>query len=137
MDFSLTTPALLFSAISLLLLAYTNRYLTLAGLIRDLSERKSTQSKINISAQINNLRKRIYLIQSMQMFGVISFFLCVMTMLLIFIGKERIGEFIFALSLLSLLISLGLSIKEISISVKALNIQLSSCEISENNDVLH
>lgn len=36
MEISLTTPALLFPAISLLLLAYTNRFLTLAGLIRNL-----------------------------------------------------------------------------------------------------
>lgn len=133
MDFTLTTPALLFSAISFLLLAYTNRYLTLAGLIRELCDRQNNQAEKNISAQIDNLRKRIYLIQYMQLFGVISFFLCVATMLFLFLGKSGLGEIVFTASLVSLLISLGLSIREISISVKALDIQLSSCEICDKD----
>lgn len=127
MDFSLTTPALLFPAISLLLLAYTNRYLTLAGLIRDLSDRMTRGPRENLTAQIDNLRKRIYLIRSMQLCGVISFFLCVVTMLLIFLGLTGAGEVVFAASLVCLLISLALSIREISISVKALDIELSRC----------
>jgi hypothetical protein len=36
---SLTTPALLFSAISLLLLAYTNRFLAYASVVRNLHAR--------------------------------------------------------------------------------------------------
>ena len=128
MDFTLTTPALLFPAISLLLLAYTNRYLTLAGLIRDLCNRQNSNSDEYIVGQIKNLRKRIYLIRNMQMVGVTSFFLCVVTMLLLFLGLVLPGEITFATSLISLLISLRLSIKEIGISVGALEIQLNSCE---------
>ena len=124
MEFTLTTPALLFPAISLLLLAYTNRYLTLAGLIRDLLDRIDEESRSNVSAQIDNLRKRIYLIRSMQLCGVISFFLCVVTMLLIFLGLIGPGEVAFAASLICLLVSLALSIREISISVKALDLQM-------------
>lgn len=127
MDFTLTTPALLFPAISLLLLAYTNRYLTLAGLIRDLCDRQKKQSDEFFAGQIKNLRSRIYLIRNMQLVGVISFFLCVITMLLLFLGQSLPGEITFAASLISLLISLGLSIREISISVGALDIQLDSC----------
>ncbi len=134
MELTLTTPALLFSAISLLLLAYTTRYLTLAGLIRDLSSGKTGQSRESISAQIENLRKRIYLIQSMQLFGVISFFLCVATMLVLFFERIALGEIVFAVSLICLLVSLALSIREISISVKALDIQLSSCDLCEDKD---
>jgi len=128
MNFTLTTPALLFPAISLLLLAYTNRYLTLAGLIRDLCNRRNSKSDKNVVNQIDNLRKRIYLIKNMQMIGVSSFFLCVVTMLLIFLGLILPGEITFAASLISLLVSLGLSIKEISMSVGALEIQLNNCE---------
>ena len=124
MEFTLTTPALLFPAISLLLLAYTNRYLTLAGLIRDLSDRMTRGPREKLQPQIDNLRKRIYLIRSMQMCGVISFFLCVATMLLLFLGLTVAGEVIFTASLICLLVSLALSIREISISVKALDIQL-------------
>lgn len=128
MDFTLTTPALLFPAISLLLLAYTNRYLTLAGLIRDLCDRHQTKSDKFIAGQILNLRKRIYMIRNMQIFGVISFFLCVATMLFLFFSQIFLGEIAFTTSLICLLISLGLSIKEISISIGALDIQLDSCE---------
>lgn len=128
MNFTLTTPALLFPAISLLLLAYTNRYLTLAGLIRDLSDRKQKKTDDFITGQIRNLRKRIYMIRNMQLFGVVSFFLCVVTMLFLFLGQILPGEITFTASLISLLISLALSIREISISVGALDIQLNSCE---------
>lgn len=128
MEFTLTTPALLFPAISLLLLAYTNRYLTLAGLIRDLCDKKNSKSDTLITGQIKNLRKRIYLIRNMQLFGVVSFFLCVVTMLLLFLKLTLPGEITFTLSLTTLLISLAISIKEISISIGALEIQLDSCE---------
>ena len=129
MGFTLTTPALLFPAISLLLLAYTNRYLTIAGLIRDLHKgRSSAANNENLEKQLKNLRSRIYLIRNMQVFGVIAFFLCVATMLILFLGRPAIGEITFAVSLICLLISLGMSIKEIGMSIGALEILLSDCE---------
>ena len=128
MDFTLTTPALLFPAISLLFLAYTNRYLTIAGLIRDLhsEEKKEADSGI-YTAQIANLRKRINIIKNMQILGVLSFFCCVLTMLLLFFGVTLAGEIMFGISLGFLLVSLGMSIYEITISIGALNILLDSC----------
>lgn len=128
MKISLTTPALLFPAISLLLLAYTNRYLTLAGLIRELCDRHNKSSEEFLVDQIENLRKRVYLIRNMQIFGTVAFFLCVGTMLLLFFDLLIPGEISFALSLICLLVSLGMSIREISMSVGALDIQLYSCE---------
>lgn len=128
MDFTLTTPALLFPAISLLLLAYTNRYLTIAGLIRDLHARKSLERRESLELQLKNLRTRIYLIRSMQIFGVTAFFLCVVTMLLIFLKLTGPGEITFAVSLVCLLISLGLSIREVSMSIGALEILLNDCD---------
>ncbi len=127
MNFTLTTPALLFPAISLLLLAYTNRYLTLAGLIRDLYSRYEENRSSLFSDQISNLRKRINIIKNMQILGVLSFFCCVLTMLLIFLGLTFAGEIIFGASLALLLLSLGLSIYEITISIGALNILLDNC----------
>ncbi len=127
MNFTLTTPALLFPAISLLLLAYTNRYLTLAGLIRDLYSRYEENRSSLFSDQISNLRKRINIIKNMQILGVLSFFCCVLTMLLIFLGLTFAGEIIFGISLALLLVSLALSVYEIMISIGALNILLDSC----------
>ncbi|WP_158771395.1 DUF2721 domain-containing protein [Paraglaciecola sp. L1A13] len=122
MTITLTTPAMLFPAISLLLLAYTNRFLALASTIRNLDP---TQDQENTHAQINNLRKRIQLIKRMQEFGAFSFFLCVLSMLAIYAEYQTIGSTIFAASLILLLYSLGLSVREINISVEALDLHLS------------
>lgn len=68
MELTLTTPALLFPAISLLLLAYTNRFLTLASLIRDLYARYKAQPDPRIKGQLANLCYRIVIIRNMQAF---------------------------------------------------------------------
>ncbi|MFQ3218076.1 MAG: hypothetical protein ACI8R9_001053 [Paraglaciecola sp.] len=123
MIITLTTPAMLFPAISLLLLAYTNRFLTLASTIRNLDLSHDPE---NTQAQINNLRERIQLIKRMQEAGVMSFFLCVLSMLAIYAQYQAIGGAIFAASLVLLLYSLLESVREIRISVKALDVYLSN-----------
>lgn len=128
MDISLTTPALLFPAISLLLLAYTNRFLTLANLIRELHKSYKTNPEDIILAQISNLRYRVMLIRNMQAYGIASFFLCVLCMFVLFAGQILVGKFIFGVSLIALLISLGISFREIQVSVDALNYRLSDLE---------
>lgn len=120
----LTTPALLFPAISLLMLAYTNRFITLAQLARDLHAEYKENANATIVRQIANLRTRIILIKYMQIFGALSFFFCVACMFLLFAGSDMIANVIFGLSLILLLISLGLLILELHISINALTIQL-------------
>lgn len=128
MDLGLTTPALLFPAISLLLLAYTNRFLTLANLIRELHKSYKANPDEIILAQISNLRYRVVLIRNMQVYGIASFFLCVLCMFVLFAGQELLGKLIFAVSLLALMVSLGISFREIQVSVDALNYRLSDLE---------
>ncbi|MFQ3234599.1 MAG: hypothetical protein ACI9C4_000150 [Paraglaciecola sp.] len=123
MIITVTTPAMLFPAISLLLLAYTNRFLTLASTIRNLDLSHDPE---NTQAQIDNLRERIQLIKRMQEAGVVSFFLCVLSMLAIYAQYQAIGGAIFAASLVLLLYSLWESVREIRISVKALDVYLSN-----------
>jgi len=123
-DFTLTTPALLFPAISLLLLAYTNRFTVLAGLLRELDGRYRQDPEEHIFLQIRNLQKRIGIIRSMQIYGVLSFLGCVLSMFLLFQGQVLVGEWVFSGALFLLLVSLGLSLLEAHISVKALNLQL-------------
>jgi hypothetical protein len=118
---TLATPAMLFPAISLLLLAYTNRFLTLATVIRNFSESDQDEG---ISKQIANLRKRIQLIKSMQEAGAVSFFVCVLSMLAIYLSYQTAGSWLFATSLVCLLYSLLLSVREIRISVEALDVHL-------------
>ncbi len=123
----LTTPALLFPAISLLLLAYTNRFLVLAQLIRQLHSQRDdiTQTKLR---QISNLRLRLLLVKAMQGLGVLSFLLCVLTMLLIFIKLTIYAEWIFAVSICLLALSLLCSLLEIAISTRAIEIELEDLE---------
>ncbi|WP_340153021.1 DUF2721 domain-containing protein [uncultured Marivirga sp.] len=128
MEISLTTPALLFPAISLLLLAYTNRFLALANLIRNLHGRYMNEKDVNIKAQITNLKKRVILIRNMQLLGISSLFFCVVSMFTIYQEYQMVGSIIFGFSLVLLMISLLLSILEIQISVKALNIQMGDIE---------
>ena len=126
--FTLTTPALLFSAISLILLAYTNRFVAYTGVVRNLHKQYVESPSTVLKGQIENLRKRLYLIRTMQILGVTSLFLCVITMFLIFIGQTLIAAYIFGAALLLLSASLSLSIWVIQISVKALELHLSNME---------
>lgn len=124
----LTTPALLFPAISLLLLAYTNRFLVLAQLIRQLhsSERDYFQSLVQ--RQIANLRQRIALIRLMQALGVSSFIVCTLSMLGLFLNQQQLAEVLFALSLLLLVTSLLTSLYEIAISTRAIEAELADID---------
>ena len=128
MEITLTTPALLFPAISLLLLAYTNRFLAIASLIRNLHSKYQHDPTRIIEAQIKNLRLRVILIRNMQVLGVTSLLLCVVCMFILFAGKIIIGKWIFAISLTLLILSLTLSVIEVQISIKALNIQIGNME---------
>ncbi len=123
-ELTLTTPAVLFSAISLLLLAYTNRFLAIANLIRTLYSKYTETNSELIHGQIQNLKKRVYIIRSMQFAGISSLFLCVLSMFLIYISAAFLAEIVFGVALVLLIISLGLSGWEINISVKALELHL-------------
>lgn len=125
MTINIETPALLFSATSLILLAYTNRFLTIAQIIRNLKKNYDEDHSRSILLQIKNLNMRLTLIKYMQLFGVLSLFLSVFAMLLLYLQQAQIAIYLFGLSLLCLLISLGISFWEISISVKALQLHLS------------
>lgn len=127
-ELTLTTPTLLFSAVSLILLAYTNRFLSYAQLVRTLKEQYVQKHSEVTAAQIDNLRKRLYLTRSMQVLGISSLFLCVITMFLIYVGFHTTAVYVFGIALLLLIASLGISIWEIHISVKALEIHLKDME---------
>ena len=128
MEINVTTPALLFPAISLLLLAFTNRFLSLAALIRDLHAKYQENPKSMLLGQIDNLRYRVKLIQYMQAFGVLSLLFCVLCMFVLFAGWELVGRLIFGFSLILMMVSLALSVREIQVSVGALDLHLKDLE---------
>lgn len=128
MELTLTTPALLFPTVSLLLVAFTNRFLTIASRIRGLHATYKNSPDENIVGQIRSLRQRLQLIRNMQALGIASLFSCVLCMFLLFFGELFLGKVIFGLGLLLLMGSLALSFREVQISVEALNLALSDME---------
>lgn len=138
MELSINTPALLFPAISLLMLAYTNRFLALASLIRNLHAKYNNEPKRDIlMQQIKNLRLRLRLIRTMQWFGVMSLFLCVLSMFLVYQQWALWANIAFVISLLCMLVSLFFSLNEIQISTKALELELSDMEgLEQTNPIV-
>lgn len=128
---NLTTPALLFPAISLLLLAYTNRFLVLAQLIRQLKQMESERDQQIIARQFGTLRKRIVLVKRMQATGVLSFLLCTVSMFALFLGTQTLGVICFGASLILLSLSLLYSLYEIIISTDAINVELEDFEVRQ------
>ena len=128
-EININTPALLFPAITLLMLAYTNRFLSLATLVRKLHEEYQHGDKEkNILNQIKNIRSRINLIRYMQGFGIMSFLCCVLCIYVVFRGWMQMAHWIFAASLIFLLASIILSLLEINKSTKAIELELSDIE---------
>ncbi len=128
MELDLTTPALLFSAISLIMLAYTNRFLSYAQLVRTLKDKYMEDPSDITAAQIINLRKRLYLTRTMQVLGISSLFLCVVSMFLVYIDLNQLSVYVFGAALLLLIGSLGVSIQETYISTRSLEIYLGEME---------
>lgn len=124
MVLDITTPAVMFPAISLLLLAYTNRFLALASIIRNMNVCTIDEYELE---QIKNLKLRMMYIRKMQYLGVFSLLLCVFSMLFIFLSFNILGGTIFAISLLLMILSLIYSLAEIRISLQALDIHLNKC----------
>lgn len=127
-ELTLTTPTLLFSAVSLILLAYTNRFLAYAQIIRNLHDKFKQNPSDLLQGQIKNLRKRLHLTRYMQLQGILSLFFCVLSMFLIYIDLSAFAAYAFGIGLLMLIASLGLSVWEIQISVKALELHLTDME---------
>ncbi len=124
MELTLNVPAFIFPTVSLLMLAYTNRFLALASLIRTLHDRYKNEPSPGILAQMQNLRLRVRLIRDMQAVGVLSLFLSVASMFFILEEQIRLATWLFGGSLVLLMLSLALSMLEIYTSIRALNIQL-------------
>ena len=137
MEISFNTPALLFPAISLIMLAYTNRFLALSSRVRNLHDKYQNQEQKHIiHGQIKNLRYRLKLIKNMQALGVVTFLGCILCMYLIYVQFMLAANIVFAISLISFSASLLLSLLEIQLSTKALELELSDMECLEDPSVI-
>lgn len=128
MELTIQTPALLFPALSLLLLAYTNKFLAIASLIRKLVSDYEKKQKRDIIKQIRSLRRRLMLIRWMQAFGIGSILFCVICMFCVYEGWQITAKVLFAISLLLMITSLIISLIEIFLSAGALRVILKDLE---------
>ena len=128
MEITLTTPAILFPAVSLLMLAYTNRFLAIASIIRALHSRYKAEGSVVVRRQIENLRARLGLIRKMQTFGILSLFACILSVIVLFLGQLILGKIFFGLSLGLMLTSLLYCLMEIHLSGRALEIEMEDME---------
>jgi hypothetical protein len=138
MEFSITTPTVLFPAVSLMLLAYTNRFIAVSNLIRSLKEKYQENAEDHIIQQIKNLRRRVILIRNMQFLAVFSLFLCVLSMFFIFENRPLAARNLFGASIISLILSLILSLREIHLSIVAINLEMKDLEehLKEKKNIL-
>ncbi len=136
-EITINTPALLFPAISLMMLAYTNRFFAIANRVRTLhDDYVKEKNKEIIFKQIKNLRRRLNMIRYMQALAVSSFLCCIITMYLIFVNYTTAVNVLFAISILCLLVSLFISLAEIFISTHAVELELSDMEGLEKTTIL-
>jgi hypothetical protein len=136
-EISINSPALLFPAISLLMLAYTNRFFAIASRVRSLhDEYNKAANKENLFKQIKNLRRRLNMIRNMQALGVCSFLCCTICMYSIFLQKTQAAHILFVISIMSLIGSLFISLAEIIISTRALELELSDIEGLNDKSIL-
>ena len=132
MNLTLATPALLFPAVSLLFISYTNRFISYADLVRRLHDRWKSDGSVLLTRQISNLRTRIGLIRNMQVAGGLSLVLSVACMILLVFDKTITAEIVLALALFGMLVSLALLITEITISIRALDLQLGDLGVASD-----
>lgn len=131
MTLDVSTPALLFPAISLLFLSFTNRFLHLSALVRSLHSSWKNDHDEMTRAQIENLRRRLTLIRWMQLLGAVSLFLCVASMLSILAESMWLAKGCFGVALALMAGSLACLVKEITMSGGALEIMLKAMQEGE------
>ncbi|MAQ64014.1 MAG: II family cellulose-binding protein [Actinobacteria bacterium] len=131
MILSIETPAILFPAITLLMLAYTNRFLALSQLIRTLHHDYQNINANHIVKQIKHLRFRLFLIRLMQSLGACALILCIISIFSLLMSYQSLGTSLFIGSLIIFLGSIISSLIEILLSTRALNILLVGFEDSQ------
>lgn len=121
--YTLQTPTYVFSAISLLMIAYTSRYVAISQVIRHLNE-NTKKDDGRVACQIKSLMKRVKYIRNMQITALLGFSINILTMILIAVGLNTLVAPLFLLGLIFVLVSLVICILEIALSAQALAISL-------------
>lgn len=122
LDYS--AAGLLFPAISLLMLAYTNRFLGLAAVVRSLVSQYRHHPQHHIQEQVYNLKQRILLLRHAQVLGVLSLTACTACLLFLLLNYQILANILFGIAVVLMLVSLMTSLVEIYLSVRAITLEL-------------
>lgn len=125
MELTLTTPALLFPAIAILMLGYINRYIGTASVIRNFKKDYDTgYTHVDVTRQLKILKRRIELSKWMLLLGMKALALASISMFLLFAGYQTAGKVSFGLSLIIMVLSALVSLYETFLSNKSLLIEV-------------
>jgi len=124
MNLNISDPAILFPGISLLFLAYTNRYLAIANIIRQLNQVIDNNFDENRERQIQGLLVRVQLIRYMQLFGILAFIFCTLSTGALLLNLDSIALISFGSSIFFLFVSLCASFLEVAKSGDGLRIEI-------------
>jgi len=124
MNLTISTPGLIFPSISFLLIAYSNRFLAIATLIRDLKTKFSENKEEILLQQIKNLRYRLKLIRWMQAVAVFGMLMALMSIFALYLGHEAAGHVLFIMAAVLVATSLSIALVEIMFSGRALDYEL-------------
>jgi len=127
-EITISTPALVFPALSVLMLAYTNRFIAISKRVRALHAEHKNNPQKRLLKQIQSLHKRLLYIRNMQFMAISGFLINMVSIFLILIGQTMVATLLFGISLLCIIISLLVSVLEIHRSVQAMSYELESDE---------
>ncbi|MGM0369303.1 MAG: DUF2721 domain-containing protein [Bacillota bacterium] len=126
MTLEITTPAVLFSTVSLLMNAYLGRFSNIAKLMRNLAAEvdQSDLDQSYINQQVAIFSKRMIYIKYLQFCGVLSLFFSTGSMFLLLIEKLKLANICFIIALVFFLITIIIVVFDIYNSMNALSIEL-------------
>ena len=137
MVLDLTTSALLFPAIPLLMITFGTRFTVVSELIRKIHDEYAADIDLDdvrakrMLGEISALKKRLWMIQINQTLSSLSFFFNLLPMFALYMGNQNLAKTIFGIALALLMLAVVLFIIEISIAVRSLNLQLSDLDTND------
>ena len=126
LSLTLTAVGLLFPTISVVLLAQTNRFMSLASVARDLVARYRSGPNPSIRNQVVSLQQRIWLVRWTQGFGVLALLINSCSAFSLFLESLSMARNLFVAAMCCMVLSLLISLREIQLSVRAIDIELNT-----------
>ena len=135
MELGYSTIALLFPAIPLMFLVYSNTSTAVGARLRELFEAVSrgyvTGDEYNrVSEEAEYLAKRLSLLRSAQMLSGLTFLFNLLTLVSIYLEQQVFAQYLFGCAVIIMMLSILLYLMEISATVRAVGLILNKIKSS-------